>query len=815
MKKKSDHHPFCFVLIPPAKKFLNLWDAAIKPAIEQNRMEAFRGGDIAPDCGAVMGGVRERIVNADMIIAVITDEDPAVMYELGLAHAAKKKVIMMLEKGRQPGKGFSHIRLFSYDPEDLPEVREKLAAWVPSARQTPSFEDFFPELHIRSREDVEEYEYLKQTRKTLTVKVVPENCSIFFNNRFLGPSPQTITVNPDAEKNILSISAAQHFEHYRILDQDDISGGFLRIEMEPRDKEKYPERVNSWLMRRREDPDNPPLSRAIADYLWIQGDYEAARREAEFCVSKAPEWFGGYNVLGIIEYEAGNYDKAKAYFRMVSDLNPDDFLGGYNIACSESIQGNHSAALFELEEIIDSPKLSESYRQIHFRAGENSIDAESAFDPLRNHPEHKERFNGIVKKFDELVFAPEPPLITKLFLDVKQAPTARPLPHTLKQFQIKNFQCISRTGIEEIPIDGPWVFITGENGDGKTSLLQALAIGLHGTADAENLLKGIDRDCKIDTEIQHHGAPCLRHFYWEQDHWKMAISPEGDENGKSSKNVCAYGPSRMDIHAEDTRIEELDSAGPVYNLLRQKGNLRNIERWLKDQKHEAEIKQGDEKFNIKRRMAKVRALLVTLMPHVSDMEIEGPSVFYTEKGHRVPWRHLSAGHKSIIAMIGDLLIRLFEAQPEIVDPKDLEGIVLIDELDAHLHPKWQIKFPGLLSTAFPNAQFIASTHSVIPLMGAPEGSIFLKASRDTLRGTRVEKIDIDMANLLPNAILTSPLFGLESIVSDQNKDFSKVWTDDSFQEIQRQQDRDQRLEECAKKGRRFPREFFDSGDDES
>ena len=608
MKKKSDHPPFCFVLIPAAKKFLNLWDAAIKPAIEQNGMAAFRGGgDITPG-GAFMGGLRDHIVNANMIIAVITDENSNVMYELGLAHAEKKKVIMMLEKGRQPPYELSHSRLFLYDPEDLPSVKEELSKWVPSPGQMREFEDVFPEPHIRSREDVEEY--LKQIDKHV-------------------------------------------------------------------------------------------------------------------------------------------------------------------------------------------------------------IDGDSDFDSLRNHPEYKDRFDKIVKKFHEIASASEPPLIAKASPDVKQTPTARPLPHTLKQFQIKNFQCIARTGMDEIPVDCPWIFITGENGDGKTSLLQAMAIGLHGTANAAHILDGIDKDSKIDTETQQNGASCVRHFYWDQDHWKMVNPTKQDENEKPSRHVFAYGPSRMDINAEDTRTEELDGVGPVYNLLRQKGNLRNIERWLKDEKHEAEIKNGDEKFNIKRRMAKVRALLVTLMPHVSDIEIEGKSVFYTEKGHRVPWQHLSAGHKSIIAMIGDLMIRLFEAQPDRFDPKELEGIVLIDELDAHLHPKWQMKFPGLLSTAFPNAQFIASTHSVIPLMGAPEGSIFLRASRDTINGTRVEKIDIDMANLLPNSILTSPLFGLESILSAQNKDFSELRTEDSFKEIKRQQERDGRLEQHAKKGRQFPEKFFDAGDDGS
>ena len=129
-------------------------------------------------------------------------------------------------------------------------------------------------------------------------------------------------------------------------------------------------------------------------------------------------------------------------------------------------------------------------------------------------------------------------------------------------------------------------------------------------------------------------------------------------------------------------------------------------------------------------------------------------------------------------MIDDMLVRLFETQTDVVNPKELQGIVIIDELEAHLHPKWQVKFPRLLSETFPNVQFIASTHSALPFLGAPEGAIFLKVKRTKNTGTIVEKIPLEVANLLPNAIYTSQLFGLESIVNSQNRDFSQLHTED-------------------------------------
>ena len=149
-------------------------------------------------------------------------------------------------------------------------------------------------------------------------------------------------------------------------------------------------------------------------------------------------------------------------------------------------------------------------------------------------------------------------------------------------------------------------------------------------------------------------------------------------------------------------------------------------------------------------------------------------VFYIEKGYEAPVEILSSGHKSIIVMVGDMMIRLFETQPEIDDPKDLKGIVLIDELEAHLHPKWQRAFPQLLSEAFPNIQFIASTHSILPFMGAPAGSTYLKVKRTEAEGTTLEKLHLDLSNLLPNTLLSSPLFDLASLTSQQNQKLTEL-----------------------------------------
>ncbi len=79
---------------------------------------------------------------------------------------------------------------------------------------------------------------------------------------------------------------------------------------------------------------------------------------------------------------------------------------------------------------------------------------------------------------------------------------------------------------------------------------------------------------------------------------------------------------------------------------------------------------------------------------------------------------LSDGFKIITAMVADIASRMAEANPEVENPLLMSGIVLIDEIDLHLHPKWQRKILRQLRNTFPNVQFIVTTHSPIVLLGA-------------------------------------------------------------------------------------------------
>lgn len=109
----------------------------------------------------------------------------------------------------------------------------------------------------------------------------------------------------------------------------------------------------------------------------------------------------------------------------------------------------------------------------------------------------------------------------------------------------------------------------------------------------------------------------------------------------------------------------------------------------------------------------VREALRQFLPEFDNLTVRrNPLRMEVEKnGERLTVNQLSDGEKCLIALIGDLARRLAIANPVLRNPLDGEGVVLIDEIDLHLHPKWQRLVVPKLRTVFPNCQFVISTHS--------------------------------------------------------------------------------------------------------
>jgi predicted ATP-binding protein involved in virulence len=129
---------------------------------------------------------------------------------------------------------------------------------------------------------------------------------------------------------------------------------------------------------------------------------------------------------------------------------------------------------------------------------------------------------------------------------------------------------------------------------------------------------------------------------------------------------------------------------------------------------------------------------------------------------------LSDGFRSIMALAGDLVWRLIEAFPESENALLERGVVLIDELDIHLHPTWQREIAGLLRKTFPHIQFIMATHSPLVAAGAGEDAVTYRFYKKEGKIT-VERIKNIHAKSVDD-ILQSDAFGLVSTFSPDTQD---------------------------------------------
>lgn len=132
--------------------------------------------------------------------------------------------------------------------------------------------------------------------------------------------------------------------------------------------------------------------------------------------------------------------------------------------------------------------------------------------------------------------------------------------------------------------------------------------------------------------------------------------------------------------------------------------------------------------------------------------------------HELRIEQLSEGYKIVIAMVADLAARMAEANPEMENPLNTNGIVLIDEVDLHLHPKWQREILIQLTKVFPNLQFIVSTHSPVIVVGAAE--IAQVVNLNTINDDEnLHQNDIQVSNV--GQVLLSDLFGLKYLYSPE------------------------------------------------
>ncbi|GAB4181526.1 MAG: AAA family ATPase [Coleofasciculaceae cyanobacterium] len=128
----------------------------------------------------------------------------------------------------------------------------------------------------------------------------------------------------------------------------------------------------------------------------------------------------------------------------------------------------------------------------------------------------------------------------------------------------------------------------------------------------------------------------------------------------------------------------------------------------------------------------VRQAIYSLLNGFSNLRVRRSPLRMTinKQSQELIVNQLSDGEKCLLAMVGDLARRLAIANPDLPDPLQGSGVVLIDEIELHLHPKWQREIIPALKRTFPNCQFIVTTHSPQVISEVKPESIYILEKTD-------------------------------------------------------------------------------------
>lgn len=321
----------------------------------------------------------------------------------------------------------------------------------------------------------------------------------------------------------------------------------------------------------------------------------------------------------------------------------------------------------------------------------------------------------------------------------------------LEYIHIKTFKSITDLRID-FPVDvsenRAWLFILGENGVGKSSILQALAIGIKSTiVNGDSVIPNLIQKNKHTAEIiikERNNENTITTVLKRKD---KSIS----QVGRFNSFLLGYGSLRL--ASEEGIKNEQDFDDVSYdNLLNPIKALNDSTHWLKNIFKNNKFLFDSIAFSIKQ-----------LLPHdLNDNQLTLINNQVVFQNSEIPFTNFSDGYKSTITLALDIMMKLSSSH---ADMNKISGIVIIDELGNQLHPRWQMRIVNQLRAVFPRITFIVSTHHPLCLRGSNVGEVVLLR---TVEGT-VEAIrDLpDPSSLRVDQLLSSEYFGLSSLIDPE------------------------------------------------
>jgi len=341
----------------------------------------------------------------------------------------------------------------------------------------------------------------------------------------------------------------------------------------------------------------------------------------------------------------------------------------------------------------------------------------------------------------------------------------------------------------ELRFAEPWLVLLGDNGVGKSSILKAIAVAIVG-ADASAVAGRLIRAGQTLSEVRlftdKNPSGYLTEIYTTTGSQAQVASKPARPLETEGWIVFGFPPLRTGTwtrSGEHPPRKPRPTPDDVLPLATGEVDSRmdKLKQWLIGLDLQIKEDRANRIFN--GRSERIRKKFFEIVGELA----EGASVEFDEitaenevrvrtKDGPVPIEALSQGMTSLYSWIGILVQRLFEIHENSDDPTKHHAIVLMDELDAHMHPKWQRSMVVNLKRIFPRLQMIVSTHSPLIVAGMKPVEVARFARN---KAGAVVQVPLEQDMLLGRAdqVLTTSAFGLTTTLDLQSQKYLADYRD--------------------------------------